>query len=189
VDVAIAVWEWGTYLGDKALKDGIDVCFSTWNRPAPNTLPSLAKSGGNYLLSQLMKLEAIQGGFKEAIALDVNGYLSEGSGENLFVVKDGVIYTPGIANALLPGVTRASVIQLEGEAGVVVREMNIPRELAYVADELFFTGTAAEVTPIRSVDRMPVGDGKPGPITLDIQKKFFEIVHEARDPHHWLQFI
>lgn len=189
VDVAIAVWEWGTYLGDTALKDGIDVCFSTWNRPAPNTLPSLAKSGGNYLISQLMKLEAIQGGFKEAIALDVNGYLSEGSGENLFVVKDGVIYTPTIANALLPGVTRACVIQLAGEAGVTLREMNIPRELAYVADELFFTGTAAEVTPIRSVDRLPVGDGKPGPITLDIQKKFFEIVHEARDPHHWLEFV
>lgn len=189
VDVAIAVWEWGTYLGDTALKDGIDVCFSTWNRPAPNTLPSLAKSGGNYLISQLMKLEAIQGGFKEAIALDVNGYLSEGSGENLFVVKDGVIYTPTIANALLPGVTRACVIQLAGESGLTVREMNIPRELAYVADELFFTGTAAEVTPIRSVDRLPVGDGKPGPITLDIQKKFFEIVHEARDPHHWLEFV
>jgi branched-chain amino acid aminotransferase len=189
VDVAIAVWEWGTYLGPEALSKGIDVCVSTWNRPAPNTLPGMAKAGGNYILSQLMKVEAIQAGFSEGIALDVNGNLSEGTGENLFAVKDGVIYTPSIANSILPGVTRATVIQLAEEAGHKVREWNIPREMVYVADELFFTGTAAEVTPVRSVDRIPVGNGSPGPITMSLQKTFFEIVKEAKDSHRWLKFV
>ncbi|MEW6511380.1 MAG: branched-chain amino acid transaminase [Bacteroidota bacterium] len=189
VDVTIAVWEWGSYLGPDALTDGIDVMVSTWNRPAPNTLPGMAKSGGNYILSQLMKVEALQAGFKEAIALDVNGYLSEGSGENIFAVKDGVIYTPPISSSLLPGVTRASVLQLAEEAGMRVKEMNIPREMVYVADELFFTGTAAEVTPIRSVDKLNVGNGKPGPVTMELQKKFFDIVKNANDPRHWLKFV
>ena len=189
VDVSIAVWEWGTYLGPEALSDGIDVCVSTWNRPAPNTHPAMAKAAGNYALSQLMKIEAIQGGFKEAIALDVNGHVSEGTGENIFAVKDGTIFTPALSSSLLPGVTRASVIALAGEAGYRVEETSLPREMLYVADELFFTGTAAEVTPIRSVDRVKVADGKPGPVTQQMQKTFFDIVKHANDPHHWLKFV
>lgn len=189
VEVSIAVWEWGSYLGPEALTEGIDVCVSTWNRPAPNTLPAMAKAGGNYILSQLMKVEAVEAGFKEAIALDVNGQVSEGSGENVFAVKDGTMYTPPLSSSLLPGVTRASVIQLAEEAGFHVRELSIPREMLYIADELFFTGTAAEVTPIRSVDKVPVADGKPGPVTVQIQKAFFDIVKNAVDPHHWLKYV
>lgn len=189
VDLTIAVWEWGSYLGPEALSNGIDVCVSTWNRPAPNTLPAMAKAGGNYALSQLMKIEALQAGYHEAIALDVNGTLSEGTGENLFAVKDGIIYTPTISNAILPGVTRTSVIQLAEESGYRVREMNVPREMVYIADELFFTGTAAEVTPIRSVDKIKVGSGKPGPVTMQLQKQFFDIVRNANDKHGWLKFV
>jgi branched-chain amino acid aminotransferase len=189
VDVSIAVWEWGAYLGEEALRDGIDVCVSSWNRPAPNTLPSMAKAAGNYGLSQIMKMEAIQGGFNEAIALDVNGQISEGSGENIFAVKDGIVFTPSLASSLLVGVTRASVIQLAQEAGMKVVEGTLPREMLYVVDELFFTGTAAEITPIRSVDRMKVGSGKPGPVTLQLQKAFFEVVKNANDPHGWLDFV
>ena len=189
VDVSIAVWEWGTYLGPEALSEGIDVCVSTWNRPAPNTHPAMSKAAGNYALSQLMKVEAVQGGFKEAIALDVDGHVSEGTGENIFAVKDGTIYTPALSSSLLPGVTRASVIELARDAGFQVEEMSVPREMLYIADELFFTGTAAEVTPIRSVDRVKVADGKPGPVTQKMQKTFFDIVKHANDPHHWLKFV
>ena len=189
VDVSIAVWEWGSYLGPEALNNGIDVCISTWNRPAPNTLPGMAKAGANYAVSQLMKVEAIQGGYQEAIALTVEGYVSEGSGENVFAVKDDVIYTPSISSSLLPGVTRTSVIQLAEEAGYRVSEGNVPRELLYVADELFFTGTAAEVTPIRSVDKVRVGDGKPGKVTKELQEKFFDIVKNDNDKHDWLVFV
>jgi branched-chain amino acid aminotransferase len=152
-------------------------------------MPAMAKAGGNYLLGQLMKLEAIEEGFQEAIALDVFGNLSEGTGENLFAVKDDVIYTPHFASSLLPGVTRASVIQLAEEAGYKVVVDNIPREMVYIADELFFTGTAAEVTPIRSVDGLKVKDGKPGPITMDLQGRFFNIVKKAVDPHGWLKIV
>lgn len=189
VDVTIAVWEWGSYLGPEALTEGIDVCISTWNRPAPNTLPAFAKAGGNYLLSQLMKAEAIKEGFAEAIALDVSGNLSEGTGENLFAVKDGTIYTPQFSSSLLPGVTRSSVIQLAEEEGYKVLVTNVPREMVYVADELFFTGTAAEVTPIRSVDKIKVGNGKPGPVTKRLQRLFFDIVRNANDKYNWLKFI
>jgi branched-chain amino acid aminotransferase len=189
VDVTIAVWEWGAYLGPEALRDGIDVCVSTWNRPAPNTLPQMAKAGGNYILSQLMKMEAIQAGYHEAIALDVNGTLSEGSGENLFAVRDGVLYTPTITSSLLPGVTRQSILELAREAGYEVHEGALPREFLYVADELFFTGTAAEVTPIRSVDHQPVGTGKPGPVTLALQERFFDVVRKANDPRGWLSYV
>jgi len=189
VDVAIAVWEWGAYLGDGALNDGIDVCVSTWNRPASNTLPSMAKAAGNYGLGQIMKMEALQAGFHEAIALDVNGQLSEGSGENLFLVKDGVLFTPSYASSLLVGVTRATVIQLALDNGIKVVEGTFPRELLYVVDEMFFTGTAAEITPIRSVDRQTVGAGKPGPVTQKLQKAFFEVVRNANDPHGWLTFV
>jgi len=189
VDVAIAVWEWGTYLGSAALDDGIEVCISTWHRPAPNTMPTMAKAGGNYLLSQLMKLEAIQAGYAEAIALDTHGYLSEGSGENLFLVRDGVIHTPPYSSALLPGITRISVIQLAEDLGYKVKEMVIPREMVYVADELFFTGTAAEITPIRSVDKQLVGSGKPGPVTKRLQSAFFDVIKNGNDPHNWLTFV
>ncbi|HTY59389.1 MAG TPA: branched-chain amino acid transaminase [Bacteroidota bacterium] len=189
VDVSIAVWEWGAYLGPEALTEGIDVCVSTWNRPAPNTLPAMAKAGGNYALSQLMKVEALQGGFKEAIALDVDGHVSEGSGENVFAVKDGTIYTPTLSSSLLAGVTRSSVMHLAAEEGYRVEESVLPREMLYVADELFFTGTAVEVTPIRSVDRVKVADGKPGPVTKKMQKAFFDIVKNGNDSHHWLKFV
>ncbi len=189
VDVTIAVWEWGSYLGPEALTQGIDVCVSTWNRPAPNTLPAMAKAGGNYILSQLMKVEAIKAGFSEAIALDVTGNVSEGSGENIFLVKDGTVFTPPLASALLPGVTRASVIQLAEDAGYRVKEMSIPREMVYIADELFFTGTAAEITPIRSVDKLKVADGKPGPVTMKLQKMFFDVVRSGNDTKGWLKFV
>lgn len=189
VDVTIAVWEWGSYLGSEALTNGIDVCVSTWSRPAPNTFPQMAKSGGNYTLGQLMKIEAVKAGYSEAIALDVNGYLSEGTGENLFAVKDDIVYTPPLSSSLLPGVTRASVMQIAKETGHEVKEINIPREMVYVADELFFTGTAAEITPIRTVDKMKVGDGKPGPVTMKLQKLFFDIVKNANDKHNWLKFV
>jgi len=189
VDVTIAVWEWGAYLGEEALKNGIDVCISTWNRPAPNTLPAMAKAGGNYLLSQLMKMEAIQEGFQEAIALDINGNLSEGTGENLFAVKDDIIYTPAFSSSLLPGVTRATVIKLARDAGYEVLITPVPKEMVYVADELFFTGTAAEVTPIRSVDKVKVGNGKPGPITMKLQEMYFDIVKNGNDPNKWLTYV
>ncbi len=189
VEVTIAVWEWGAYLGADSISNGIDVCVSTWNRPAPNTIPAMAKAGGNYILSQLMKMEAIQEGFHEAVALDVNGNLSEGSGENLFVIKDDTIYTPQFSASLLPGITRATIIQLAEDEGHRVVVTNIPRELLYIADELFFTGTAAEVTPIRSVDKMQVGTGKPGPITVKLQERFFDVVKNAKDPHGWLKFV
>ncbi len=189
VDLTVGVWEWGTYLGPEALANGIDVCISSWNRPAPNTLPTMAKAGGNYILSQMMKLEAVQAGFVEAIALDVQGNLSEGSGENLFLVYDGVLFTPPLSSSLLPGITRMSVIELAREMGFEVRESVVPRELVYIADEMFFTGTAAEITPIRSVDRATVGNGKPGPKTVALQKAFFDIVKNANDPHHWLKFV
>lgn len=189
VDVTIAVWEWGSYLGPEALTEGIDVCVSTWTRPAPNTFPTMAKAGANYGLSQIMKIEALQAGFKEAIALDVFGYVSEGSGENIFVVKDNIVYTPPISSSILPGVTRISVIQLARDAGYEVRETNIPREMLYIADELFFSGTAAEVTPIRSVDRSKIADGKPGRITMMLQKNFFDIVKNANDKYGWLKYV
>jgi branched-chain amino acid aminotransferase len=189
VDITIAVWEWGSYLGAEALKSGIDVCTSTWARPAPNTFPGMAKAGGNYLLSQLMKLEAVQSGFSEAIALDVNGTLSEGTGENLFVVYQGKLLTPPLSSSLLPGITRMSVMQLADDLGYQVRETSIPREMIYIAEEAFFTGTAAEITPIRSVDRVVVGGGKPGPVTTALQHKFFDIVRAGDDPHGWLKFL
>ena len=189
VEVSIAVWEWGSYLGKDALTDGIDACVSTWNRPAPNTLPAMSKAGGNYILSQLMKVEAIQAGYQEAIALDVDGHLSEGSGENVFAVKDGTIFTPALSSSLLLGVTRASVIQMAREAGYTVQETVLPREMLYVADELFFTGTAVEVTPIRSVDKVKIADGRPGPVTKVLQEKFFDVVKNGNDPHRWLKYV
>ena len=189
VDVAIAVWEWGSYLGADALTNGIDVCVSSWFRPAPNTLPTLAKSGANYANSQLIKVEALKMGFSEGIALDVNGQVSEGSGENIFVVKNGLVYTPAFTSSILGGITRSSIITLLQENGYTVKEVSIPRELLSIADEVFFTGTAAEVTPVRSVAGIQVGNGKPGPITKKMQELFFDIVRNGNDKHGWLKFI
>jgi branched-chain amino acid aminotransferase len=186
-EVFFACWEWGKYLGEEAMTQGVDVCVSSWNRMAPNTLPALAKAGGNYLNSQLIRMEAHLDGYAEGIALDANGYVSEGSGENIFVIRDGVIHTPPLAASVLPGITRDSILRLAREAGIPVVETNIPREMLYIADEIFFTGTAAEVTPVRSVDRIPVGAGRRGPVTEQLQMAFFDIVEgRVEDRFGWL---
>ena len=190
VDVAIAAWEWGKYLGAESEAEGVDVCVSSWQRAAPNTLPAMAKAGGNYLSSQLISLEAKRLGFAEGIGLAVDGTVSEGAGENLFVVRDGVLLTPGLAHSVLGGITRDTVMRLAKELGLEVRETSVPREMLYLADELFFTGTAAEVTPIRSVDRLPVGNGRRGPITESIQKAFFGLFNgQTADKWGWLDYV
>lgn len=188
VDGAILVWEWGAYLGPEALERGADVCVSSWSRAAPNTFPAMAKSAANYANSQLIKMEAVLNGYSEAIALDSFGKVSEGSGQNLFLVRDGILYTPPLATCGLAGITRDSVITLAGDLGLTVREQDIPREALYVADELFFTGTAAEITPIRSVDKSVVGSGKRGPVTARLQQAFFDYINGVvPDTHGWLR--
>jgi branched-chain amino acid aminotransferase len=183
----IACWEWGKYLGEDALAKGVDVCVSSWTRIAPNTLPALAKAGANYMNSQLIRMEAHTNGYAEGIALDQSGYVSEGSGENIFVVRDGKILTPPLGASVLPGITRDTVIELATSLGIPVVETIIPREMLYIADELFFSGTAAEITPIRSVDRITVGKGSRGPVAEKLQKAFFGIVHgDAPDKFGWL---
>jgi len=189
VDVMIAVWEWGAYLGGEALDNGIDVCVSSWNRPAPNTLPTMSKAGGNYLGSQLIKMEALLDGYAEGIALDVRGYISEGSGENIFIVRENILYTPPLIASILPGITRLCVMKLAEDAGFRLVEGPIPREMLYVADEVFLTGTAAEITPVRSVDKIAVGEGKPGPVTKKLQEMFFDVVRNGNDKHRWLDFV
>lgn len=187
VETYIACWEWGKYLGEEALNSGVDVCISSWNRMAPNTLPALSKAGGNYLNSQLIRMEADVNGYAEGIALDVNGYVSEGSGENIFVIREGKIFTPPLAISVLPGITRNTVVQIARDLGYEIVETIIPREMLYIADEIFFTGTAAEVTPIRSVDRIRIGEGHRGPVTEQLQKEFFSIVNgTVPDRHGWL---
>ena len=187
IDIYIACWNWSKYLGEEALAEGVDVCVSSWNRMAPNTLPALAKAGANYMNSQLMKMEAITNGYAEGIALDVQGYVSEGSGENLFVVRDGKIITPPLGASVLPGITRDAILTLAGEVGIPVVESIIPRELLYIADEVFFSGTAAEITPIRSIDRITIGSGRRGPVAERLQKEFFGVISGARpDTHKWL---
>jgi branched-chain amino acid aminotransferase len=187
IDVYIACWSWGKYLGEEALAEGVDVCVSSWTRIAPNTLPALAKAGANYMNSQLMKMEALANGYSEGIALDAAGYVSEGSGENIFVVRDGKIHTPPLGASVLPGITRDSVLQLARELGIPLVETIIPRELLYIADEVFFSGTAAEITPIRSIDRIPIGKGRRGPLAEKLQKEFFAIVNGTKpDRHGWL---
>jgi branched-chain amino acid aminotransferase len=186
VDVVVAAWKWGKYLGPEAIEQGVDVRVSSWNRMAPNTFPSLAKATGNYMNSILIRQEAAIDGYSEGIALDVNGYVSEGSGENIFVIRDGKIMTPPLGASILAGVTRASVIKIARELGYDVSEALIPREMLYVADEVFFTGTAAEVTPIRSIDRIAVGNGRRGPITERVQKEFFAYINgEIPDRYNW----
>lgn len=187
VDVYFACWEWGKYLGADATEIGVEVCVSSWNRPAPNTLPTLSKAGGNYLSSQLIRMEAKANGYDEGIGLDVAGYVSEGSGENIFLVRDGKIVTPPIGASVLPGITRDTVLTLAQSLGIPVVESLIPREALYLMDEIFFSGTAVEITPVRSVDRIQVGTGRRGPVTERLQKEFFAIVEgRAEDKFGWL---
>jgi branched-chain amino acid aminotransferase len=192
VDAYVAAWQWGKYLGEEALDNGIDVCVSSWTRITSNSLPTMAKAGANYMNSQLIKMEALLGGFSEGIALDDRGMVSEGSGENLFVVNGGKLITPPLGASILPGITRDSVVQIAREMGIEVVETTIQRAALYLADELFFTGTAAEITPIRSVDRITVGSGKCGPITKQLQEAFFKIIrgeHPAPFGAEWLTFV
>ena len=190
VDTVIAVWGWGAYLGADALEKGVNVCVSSWNRMAPNTMPNLAKTGGNYLNSQLIKMEALANGYDEGIGLDVSGMVSEASGENIFLVLDDALYTAPVGGSVLSGITRNSIITLAKEMGIEVVEQGIPREMLYTADEVFFTGTAAEVTPVATVDKIKIGAGKRGPVTERIQKRFFDIVSgRAEDTRGWLTFV
>jgi branched-chain amino acid aminotransferase len=185
---SIAAWEWGSYLGDGGLENGVDVCVSSWQRVAPNTVPTLAKAGGNYLSSSLVTLEARRLGFAEGIALNSEGYVSEGAGENLFLIRDGRIHTPPGSASILPGITRDTVIRLARQLGLEVIEQNIPREMLYIADEVFLTGSAAEVTPVRSVDKITVGSGTRGPITEQIQQSFFGLFDGTTvDEWNWLE--
>jgi branched-chain amino acid aminotransferase len=187
VEVMVAVYPWGKYLGEEALAEGVDVCVSSWRRPSPSTLPSMAKATGNYLNSQLIKMEAVTNGYVEGIALDAGGYVSEGSGENLFLVHQGVLMTPPSAASLLPGITRDAVIRLARDFGVEVREQEIPRGLLYICDELFLCGTAAEITPVRSVDHISVGEGRPGELTRRLSDELLGIAGgEVPDRYGWL---
>ncbi len=188
----IAVWEWGKYLGEEALEQGIDVCVSSWTRITSNSMPSMAKAGANYMNSQLIKMEAILAGYADGIALDDRGYVSEGSGENLFMVNNGKLITPPLGASILPGITRDSVIQIAKELGIEVVETTVQRAALYLADELFFTGTAAEITPIRSVDKITVGAGKRGDITKKLQEEYFKVIRGERPaPNNadWLTYI
>jgi branched-chain amino acid aminotransferase len=190
IEVYMACWDWGKYLGEDGLGKGIDVCVSSWNRPAPNTLPQMAKSAANYMNSQLIRMEAKSNGYEEGIGLDRNGYVSEGSGENIFVVRKGIVITPPLAHAGLSGITRDSVLAICRDLDISVSEQAIPREMLYIVDEVFFTGTAAEVTPIRSIDRVQVGEGARGPLTKRIQEEFFAITSGKKpDRHGWLSPI
>jgi len=187
INAFIVVWEWGKYLGPEALEQGVDVCVSSWNRIAPNTIPALAKTAANYMNSQLIKMEARLNGYEEGIALDTGGYVSEGSGENIFLVQNGKLITTPLGASVLPGITRDTVIAIAKELGIELVEQLIPREMLYIADELFFTGTAAEITPIRSVDKIKVGAGAAGPVTKKLQEIFFKyLMMEIKDTHHWM---
>ena len=181
IDACVIPLRWGRYLGEDALDKGIDVCVSSWTRIAPNTLPALAKSGANYMNSQLIRIDANAMGFHEGIALDRSGFVSEGSGENLFLVRDGILHTPPLSGSVLPGITRDVILKLAAEMSIPITIGAIPREMLYIADEVFFTGTAAELSPIRTVDKIEIGDGKPGPITRKLQKALFDVI-EGRRP-------
>ena len=190
VEAAILVWEWGAYLGEEALEHGVDVQVSSWGRGAPNRFPSIAKGTANYANAQLIKMEATLHGYAEGIALDPRGFVSEGSGQNIFIVRDNIITTPPLADSILPGITRDVVITLAADLGYDVRFETLPREMLYIADEVFFTGTAAEITPIRSIDRITIGAGRRGPITAVIQQRFFDVINgRVPDTHHWLTFV
>lgn len=190
INVCLAVWPWGKYLGPDALEKGVSVCISSWRRNAPDTMPTMAKATANYMNSQLIKLEAINHGYVEGIALDVTGHVSEGSAQNLFIISNGVIVTPPFSASILPGITRSTVIKLATEMGIKVIEENIPREALYVVDEVFFTGSAVEVSPITSIDGIKIGDGRRGPITKKLQDAFFGIFGEGfDDKHNWLTYV
>jgi branched-chain amino acid aminotransferase len=192
VEAYIAAWDWGKYLGEEALEAGVDVCVASWSRISSNSMPAMAKAAGNYMNSQLIKMEAILNGFSEGIALDDRGYVSEGSGENLFLVQDGNLITPPLGSSILPGITRDSVIQIARELGISVQESTLQRAALYLADELFFTGTAAEITPIRSVDRITIGAGKRGDVTQKLQEAYFQIITGERPaPNNapWLTYV
>jgi branched-chain amino acid aminotransferase len=190
VDAAILLWEWGTYLGQEALEQGVDVKISSWSRMAPNTLPAMAKSSANYANSALIKMEALADGYSEGIALDVSGNVSEGSGQNLFVVRDGAVYTPPLGSSVLGGITRDSIIILARDLGYTVTETVVPRESLYIADEVFFAGTAAEVTPIRSIDKITIGAGRRGRVTEALQRAFFDVINgDVPDTHGWLTYV
>ena len=190
VDAAIMLWDWGAYLGKEALAEGCDVQIASWSRMAPNTLPAMAKSAANYANSALIKMEAITDGYSEGIALDVYGNVSEGSGQNIFVVRDGTLYTPSLGSSILGGITRDCILTLARDLGYPVAESIIPREALYTADEVFVVGTAAEVTPIRSIDRIQVGSGRRGPITEALQRAFFAVINgEVADTHGWLTYV
>ncbi|MGD2045136.1 MAG: branched-chain amino acid transaminase [Gemmatimonadota bacterium] len=190
IETYIAAWPWGTYLGEGALQGGVDVCVSSWQRAKPNTFPARAKAGGQYVNAQLMKMEAVTDGYADAIALGPDGLVSEGTGMNLFLVRDGIIYTPILDGTSLVGVTRDAVMTMANDLGYEVVCQPVPRESVYNVDELFYTGTAAEITPIRSVDRIPIGDGTIGPVTLALQKEFMATVKaENDDPHGYLTYV
>ena len=190
VDAAILVWEWGAYLGQDALENGVDMKISTWARMAPNTLPAMAKATANYANSALIKMEALADGYSEGLALDVSGNVSEGSGQNVFIVREGAIYTPPLSASILGGITRDSIITLAHELGYQVTEMNLPSEALYIADEVFCVGTAAEVTPIRSIDKLKIGSGRRGPVTEALQRAFFQVINgEVPDRHGWLTYV
>ncbi len=190
IDCAILVWEWGQYLGKKALENGVDVKISTWQRMAPNTFPALAKSGANYMNSQLIKMEALLEGYVEGIALNVRGHISEGSGENIFIVINGEIHTPPLSSSILPGITRDAVICLAKDLGITLVEETLPREMLYIAEEVFFTGSAAEITPIRSVDKITIGNGRRGPVVKRLQDEFFAYINgERKDKYRWLTYV
>jgi len=187
IETYIAAWEWGKYLGEAAIENGVDVCVSSWSRMAPNTMPALSKAGGNYMNSQLIRMDAEANGYSEGIALDTAGYVSEGSGENIFVIRDGKMLTPPLGASVLPGITRDTVVTLARSLGIEIVEGLIPREMLYIADEIFFSGTAVEITPVRSVDRITIGKGKRGPVTEKIQKEFYGIVEgKIADRFQWL---
>ena len=189
VETVIAVWEWGAYLGDEALENGVDVQVASWSRMAPNTLPAMAKAGGNYLNASLVKMDAVLNGYTEGIMLSTDGHVAEGSGENLFLIRDGEAYTAPTSLSILPGITRDIAMTILRERGYKVVESRIPREALYIADELFFTGTAAEITPIRSVDKHTIGAGKRGPVTKEVQDAFFDVIRNGNDPHGWLTMV
>lgn len=190
IEVYLPCWPWGAYLGEGALENGVDTCVSSWHRMAPNTVPSMAKVAGNYLGGQLIKMEALANGFDEAIALGPDGMVSEGSGQNVFVVQKNIVFTTPANGTLLPGLTRDSIITLAREAGLEVREQPLQREVLYTADEIFLTGTASEVTPVRSVDRLQVGSGRAGDVTKQLQRTFLDLVNgKADDSHGWLTFV
>lgn len=190
IDCAILVWEWGQYLGEKALENGVDVKISTWQRMAPNTFPALAKSGANYMNSQLIKMEALLEGYVEGIALNVRGHISEGSGENIFIVINGEIHTPPLSSSILPGITRDAVICIAKDLGITLVEETLPREILYIAEEVFFTGSAAEITPIRSVDKITIGNGRRGPVVKRLQDEFFAYINgESKDKYRWLTYV